>query len=355
MSASKGTTVYLPYPEGLTAENAEELNVQVVHYKDLHREYGISGQAEVEEAIANCELETVEAKFDANGIVIEVPREGFSPFAVVWQTDAHAITATAGEGGTIDPAGSVIVAEGTSQTFTITPETNYVIDTVTVDNQVLDAAEYADGTYTFANVIGDHTIDVTFRSTLHTVTAMAGEGGTITPSGAQTVHEGDDIAFTVTPDEGYVVADVKVDGASVGKVDSYTFSNVTADHTIEVAFEKEAVTPPAHEHVWSDWKCDGESHWKVCEACGAISEKGAHAYGEWQQVSEATETEKGQWERVCSVCGYVQRGETPVVEPDGSEIPETGDHTSVVLPAALAVAGVAIVAGTVILRRRDSR
>lgn len=359
VSANYGTTVYLPYPDGMTYEDAKNITFSVVHYPELHREYGISGQADVESAIAACTPEVMTSENTPAGIKFDVEREGFSPFAVVWQTDAHTITATAGEGGTISPEGAVTVAEGDDETFTITPDENYVIDAVTVDGVAVDLesviSEDGTGTYTFTNVDGDHTIDVTFRSTLHTVTATAGEGGTITPSGAQTVHEGDDIAFTVTPDEGYVVADVKVDGASVGKVDSYTFSNVTADHTIEVTFDKEAVTPPAHEHVWSDWKCDGESHWKVCETCGAISEKGVHAYGEWQQVSEATETEKGQWERVCSVCGYVQHGETPVVEPDGSEIPETGDRTSAALPAVLAAAGVALVAGTFVLRRRDSR
>ena len=86
VSASYGTTVYLPYPEGVTAEDAESLGVKVVHYKDLHREYGISGQAEVEEAIAASEMETMEAEFTPNGIKFDVPREGFSPFAIVWQT-----------------------------------------------------------------------------------------------------------------------------------------------------------------------------------------------------------------------------------------------------------------------------
>ena len=168
VSASKGTTVYLPYPEGVTADTAEALGVKVVHYKDLHREYGISGQAEVEEAVARCELETMEVEFDANGIKFDVPREGFSPFAIVWQTEAHTITATAGAGGSIDPAGAVTVAEGADETFTMTPDQGYEIAEVKVDGQAVDLQDILDkdgtASYTFTKVDGDHTIEVSFKT-----------------------------------------------------------------------------------------------------------------------------------------------------------------------------------------------
>ena len=85
VSASNGTTVYLPYPEGLNKTKAEELGLKVVHYKDLHREYGITGQENVEEAIKNCELEVMEnVIFEENYIQFDVLRSGFSPFALVW-------------------------------------------------------------------------------------------------------------------------------------------------------------------------------------------------------------------------------------------------------------------------------
>ncbi len=75
----------------------------------------------------------------------------------------------------------------------------------------------------------------------HTITAAAGAGGSIDPSGTVDVNDGTDITFTITADTDYQVMDVKVDGMSQGAVTSYTFSNVTADHTIE-AFSKEKVT-----------------------------------------------------------------------------------------------------------------
>lgn len=187
VSASYGTTVYLPYPEGVTADNANELGVKVIHYKDLHREYGISGQAEVEEAIAACELETMKVEFDANGIKFDVPREGFSPFAIVWQTEAHTITATAGEGGSIDPAGAVTVAEGADETFTMTPDKGYEIAEVKVDGQAVDLQDILDkdgtASYTFTKVDGDHTIEVTFK-------AVAKDPGTGKPGSGDEGQQG---------------------------------------------------------------------------------------------------------------------------------------------------------------------
>ena len=72
--------------------------------------------------------------------------------------------------------------------------------------------------------------------TTHTITATAGTGGSISPSGAVTVNNGENKTFTITPASGYAISDVKVDGASVGAVSSYTFSNVTANHTIHASF-----------------------------------------------------------------------------------------------------------------------
>lgn len=69
-----------------------------------------------------------------------------------------------------------------------------------------------------------------------TITASAGEGGSISDAGSTTVTEGDSKTYTITPDEGYAVADVKVNGVSVGAVDTYTFENVSADATIEAEF-----------------------------------------------------------------------------------------------------------------------
>ena len=70
----------------------------------------------------------------------------------------------------------------------------------------------------------------------YTIKATAGAGGSISPSGDVSVREGEDQTFTITPDESYAVADVKIDGKSIGAVNSYAFENVGRTHTIEVIF-----------------------------------------------------------------------------------------------------------------------
>ena len=72
----------------------------------------------------------------------------------------------------------------------------------------------------------------------YTIKATAGAGGSISPSGNVSVREGRDQTFTITPDKGYAVANVKIDGKSIGAVKSYTFENVSRTHTIEVIFVK---------------------------------------------------------------------------------------------------------------------
>ena len=71
-----------------------------------------------------------------------------------------------------------------------------------------------------------------------TVTVKPGQGGSISPSGKVPASYGSDKTFTFTPDEGYIIGDVLVDGESVGAVDSYTFENIRKSHTLEVVFVK---------------------------------------------------------------------------------------------------------------------
>ena len=72
----------------------------------------------------------------------------------------------------------------------------------------------------------------------YTIKATAGAGGSISPSGNVSVRGGRDQAFTITPDKGYAVFNVKIDGRSIGAVKSYTFENVKRAHTIEVRFTR---------------------------------------------------------------------------------------------------------------------
>src|SRR3990172_4419795 len=134
------------------------------------------------------------------------------------------ITASAGANGSISPSGAVSVPLFGSQTFNMAPDMGYQVADVLVDG-VSVGAVYS---YTFNNVTADHTISVTFKTPV--ITASAGANGSISPSGAVSVPLFGSQTFNMAPDMGYQVADVLVDGVSVGAVYSYTFNNVTADH-----------------------------------------------------------------------------------------------------------------------------
>ena len=149
---------------------------------------------------------------------------------------SYTITASTTEGGTITPSGEVAVDCGATQSFSITPAAGYTLDSVMVDGESVGAVY----NYVFSGVTEDHTIEVFFSSNdsnTYTITATAGDNGTITPEGATTVYQGTSITYVFTPDEYYTIDQVIVDGNVLPTpVTSYTFSNINADHTIEVTF-----------------------------------------------------------------------------------------------------------------------
>ena len=158
----------------------------------------------------------------------------------------HTITASAGANGSISPNGAVDVVAGQDQSFTITPAVDYQIDTVLVDG-VNNTGAVTAGSYTFTTVTTDtHTIAATFKplgASTFAITASAGTGGTITPSGSVEVTPGADQAFTITADANayYVIDQVLVDGVNdPGAVaaGSYTFTGVSGTHTIAASFKK---------------------------------------------------------------------------------------------------------------------
>ena len=103
------------------------------------------------------------------------------------------------------------------------------VSTATVFSK--DTTVYARWTYTGGGG-GGHSYSY------YTIKATAGVHGSISPSGNVSVREGRDQTFTITPDKGYTVSNVKIDGKSIGAVKSYTFENVKKSHTIEVIFMK---------------------------------------------------------------------------------------------------------------------
>ena len=153
----------------------------------------------------------------------------------------YTITATANEGGSITPAGETSVTCNGTQSYSITATAGYYVDDVLVDGASVGVVN----NYVFSGVTEDHTIEVVFAATdslTYTITATAGANGTITPAGATTVNHGASITYVITPDEYYTIDQVIIDGNVLPTpVHTYTFSNVTADHTIDVTFVADEV------------------------------------------------------------------------------------------------------------------
>ncbi|HET9234103.1 MAG TPA: T9SS type A sorting domain-containing protein, partial [Candidatus Eisenbacteria bacterium] len=151
----------------------------------------------------------------------------------------YTLTASAGPNGSITP-GTVNVPAGSNQMFTMTPNSCYRVADVLVDGGSVGALT----SYTFTNVQADHTISVSFAlAGPDTITATAGQGGSISPSGDVIVNCGQNQMFTISPSGGYAILDVDVDNVSVGAVPSYTFTNVQTNHTIHATFSDTA--PPS--------------------------------------------------------------------------------------------------------------
>ena len=153
----------------------------------------------------------------------------YAEFAI----DKYTITAIASVGGTIIPSGSITINYGESQRFLITANTGYHLDTLLVDGVRVDSI----ASYTFYNVTTDHTIIAKFTINTLVITATAGPNGSINPSGDIVVNYGSDQLFQFVPDSGYTIDSILIDGSYVGFDTSYTFYNVTDNHTIHVLFK----------------------------------------------------------------------------------------------------------------------
>ena len=145
---------------------------------------------------------------------------------------AWAINASSSVHGTIAPSGIVWVSQGASQTFTLAPDSCFVVYDLVVDGNSVGPRS----NYTFANVASLHTIYASFGPLYLGIMASAGTGGSISPGGLVSVACGADTTFTVTPGSCYRIDDVVVDGVSQGPVASFTFHGVQTSHTIAARF-----------------------------------------------------------------------------------------------------------------------
>lgn len=161
----------------------------------------------------------------------------------IFVADTHTVTATAGKQGRISPAGTTHVTCGQAVSYTFTPDAHYHLEEVRVDGKSIEAVQ----AYTFDNVQGDHTISASFAIDEYTITTSAGDHGTIVPAGSVTAPYGSDLRFSILPETGYVVEDVRVDGISVAATEMPSITNIQSDHTLEVVFAPETFETPIFE------------------------------------------------------------------------------------------------------------
>jgi hypothetical protein len=204
--------------------------------------------------------------------------EGNTTCTASFVADTHTVTATAGASGAISPAGVTEVNCGDSVTYTITPDAHHHVDDVLVNGQSVGAVS----TYTFSKVTADATIEARFAVDTYTISAQAGEHGQIAPAGESTVAHGESLAYTITPEDGYRVADVVVDGQSQGAIDQFSFTNVTGPHTIQVSFVTENLAPVAD--AGPDQEVD-EGQLVTLSAANSVDPDDGIAAFQWEQVS----------------------------------------------------------------------
>ena len=164
----------------------------------------------------------------------------------------------------------------------------------------------------FSSIVADTTVTAVYVenniTVYYTIVAIKSVGGTI--EGPEQVQAQTDATYTITPDEGYILVDVLVDGQSVGAVETYTFENVTKGHYIQAAFHTHVYTtvvtdPTCTEGGYTTYTCDcGDTYVAdYTEALGHTTELVG--------AKDATCDEDGYTgDLVCTVCGEtVETGE----------------------------------------------
>jgi hypothetical protein len=159
--------------------------------------------------------------------------------SAVFRSVRHTITTNVGPNGTLSPM-NPMVNHGSDQTFTITPNPGYRIRSLTVDGNPASVNEL--NQITLFNVQNDRMMSVEFAEDItYTITTIAGPNGAITPD-SPTVAQGADVTFTITPNPGYIIDELRVDGMPEMADESgqFTVFNVQRDMTLEVTFMQPA-------------------------------------------------------------------------------------------------------------------
>ena len=247
-------------PAGYTPVNAVDLDL---YNPDVEENY-YTGKQKVEFIVGD-EYNGEEVKIYqvVDGAIVEytavvvdgiatIEVDSLSQFMVAVESEAYTVTINSGEGGTTQPAGDVSVKKGESQKIVFLPDEGYVVDQVLVDGEPVS---FTGNSYTLTDITDDHVVDVSFKKVestgeMHQVTVNVGKHGKATPRGTWEVEDGDSITITITPDTGYAVDKVLVNGVEYDVVGNYlTLSAITEDTVVDISFVKSNERPPVVNHT----------------------------------------------------------------------------------------------------------
>jgi len=152
------------------------------------------------------------------------------------QSANFTISASASKGGMINPAGKISVASGATQAVSASAKTGYYLTELKVDGNAQTLSDYATYLYTFNNVTTAHKISAKFLAN-PVISASTNKGGSITPAGKTSVPYAQNQSYTITPNTGYHIKDVLVDGVSKGAITNQVFSNVVSKHKLSAKFD----------------------------------------------------------------------------------------------------------------------
>lgn len=205
-----------------------------------------------------------------------------------------------------------------------------------------------------SNVTKTQKIETTYSLT----TQVNGGNGTISASKAG-LAAGSHETIVFTPDSGYEIDTVTVNGVKAEVLSNTLEVIMDADKTVIVTYKS---IPHTHSYG-ADWKSDADNHWHECP-CGDRKDTAAHSF-KWVIDKEATATTRGSKHEECTVCGYKKAAvEIPATgsavkpsdQPDKSgntTSPKTGDSSNLILWSALLfISGGAVIGTTVVSRKK---
>ncbi len=251
----KETNVFAVETEQTAAET-KTLTVSVTGNGNVSPNGGTFDKGSEVELTFTPETGYVLSSLTVNGTSIPVSQVVSNKYSVVIDEDTVVtvvfvktltITATIGSGGSVtingtqlNSSSTVNIAEGRDVTIRVSANHGFTIDSVKLDNATVTLD--SNNSFVVNSINSNKKLEVSFKTTTarqYTITASSGPNGIISPSGDNAVEEGKDISFTITPDNGYEVDTVKVDGVVVAlSGGQYKFTNVGANQNIYATFKQ---------------------------------------------------------------------------------------------------------------------